>query len=150
LPQSITSKKDTGLEEVKVKFNRYDEFGNVLELQQESGILISYIYGYNKTLPIAKIENATYLEVQQYEANIQTLSNGTNESLFVLALNNLRAALPNAMITTYTHKPLIGVTTITDPKGDTITYTYDSFGRLQYVTDKNGNKLSENQYNYKP
>jgi YD repeat-containing protein len=55
-----------------------------------------------------------------------------------------------AMITTYTYIPLVGVSTITDPKGDTQTFTYDSFGRLQNVKDKNGNILSENEYHYRP
>ena len=32
------------------------------------------------------------------------------------------------------------MSTITDPKGDKITYTYDSFGRLQSVKDKDNNK----------
>jgi uncharacterized protein RhaS with RHS repeats len=53
------------------------------------------------------------------------------------------------MVTTYTYLPLVGVSTITDPKGDIITYSYDSFGRLEFVKDKSGNILSENQYNYK-
>ena len=53
------------------------------------------------------------------------------------------------MITTYTCDPLIGVTSITDPKGYTIYYTYDSFGRLQHVKDAQGNIVSENEYHYK-
>lgn len=55
----------------------------------------------------------------------------------------------NAQMTTYTYDPLIGVTSITDAKGDTFTYTYDNFGRLQNVKDKDGNILSENEYHYK-
>jgi YD repeat-containing protein len=45
--------------------------------------------------------------------------------------------------------PLIGVSTITDPKGEKMTYTYDSLGRLQFVKDNRGNILAENLYNYK-
>ena len=52
------------------------------------------------------------------------------------------------MITTLTYKPLLGVSTVTDPKGDTQTYHYDSFNRLQFVKDSNGNILSENTYHY--
>ena len=50
----------------------------------------------------------------------------------------------------YTEDFVERVTSITDPKGDKITYEYDEFNRLKQVKDKNGNILSENQYNYKP
>lgn len=129
--------------------NKYDDIGNILEFSQNNSPSIVMIYGYNKSLPIAKIENATYTQVQQYEANLQALSNGTDENALSTALNNLRSALPNAMVSTYTHKPLIGISTATDPKGDKQTYHYDSFNRLQFVKDKEGNILSENEYHYK-
>jgi len=36
-------------------------------------------------------------------------------------LNNLRG-IPNALVTTYTYKPLVGMTSQTDPQGKTIYY----------------------------
>jgi len=136
--------------EDRIKYTAVDPAnGNPLEVQQIGGTPITYIWGYNKTQPIAKIENATYAQVQQYEANLQTLSNGTDETSLIAALNNLRTALPNAIITTYTYKPLVGISTVTDPTGNKITYHYDSFNRLQFVKDKDGNILSENDYHYK-
>ena len=57
--------------------------------------------------------------------------------------------LVNAMITTYTYDPLVGVTSVTDPRGQTVYYQYDAFGRLEYVKDKDGNLLSKNEYNHK-
>ncbi|MGV7106199.1 hypothetical protein [Flavobacterium sp. U410] len=148
LPQYIYAGKGT-MTENKITYNNYDAFGNILQYTPESGISTTVIWGYNKTQPIAKIENATYNQVQPYESNLQTLSNGTDENALLTALNSLRTALPNAMITTYTYKPLVGVSTITDSKGNKITYEYDSFNRLQYVKDKDGNILSENEYHYK-
>ncbi|WP_445457010.1 hypothetical protein [Flavobacterium sp. HNIBRBA15423] len=149
-PEIIKTAKGNNALETRVKYNVLDNSnGNPLEVQQESGIPITYIWGYNKTQPIAKIENATYAEVQQYEANLQTLSNGTDEASLITALNNLRTALPNAMVTTYTYKPLVGISTITDPKGNKITYHYDLFNRLEFVKDQDGNILSENNYHYK-
>ncbi len=52
-------------------------------------------------------------------------------------------------LTTYTYDPLIGVTSITDPRGETIYYHYDNFNRLEYVKDAQGKILSENEYHYK-
>lgn len=149
LPQTIQTKKGTNAPEIKVRYTNYDEFGNARELQQEDGMYITYLWGYNKTQPIAKIENARYADVQQYEANLQTLSNGTDENALLLALNTLRSNFPNAMVTTYTHKPLIGVSTVTSPVGEKVTYIYDEFNRLKQVIDHNGNILNENQYNYR-
>jgi hypothetical protein len=149
-PEIIRTAKGNQSLEDKLKYNVMDNTnGNPLEIQQESGIKIIYIWGYNKTQPIAKIENATYSQVQQYVANLQTLSNGTNEASLITALNSLRTALPNAMITTYTYKPLVGISTVTDPKGDKQTYHYDGFNRLQFVKDAQGNILSENQYHFR-
>lgn len=152
LPQSISTSKGTNTLESRVKYNQYNQFGKPLEVQQENGTLISYIYGYNQTLPVAKLENMAYGSIPaNLITAIQSATNTGTEASVISALNSLRtnANLANAMITTYTYKPLIGVSTITDPKGDTITYEYDSFGRLSTVKDKNGNILSENQYNYR-
>lgn len=148
-PVSIYTSKENLPFENRMIFTNYDEFGNARELQQEDGMYITYLWGYNKTQPIAKIENARYADVQQYEANLQTLSNGTDENALLLALNTLRSNFPNAMVTTYTHKPLIGVSTVTSPVGEKVTYIYDEFNRLKQVIDHNGNILNENQYNYR-
>lgn len=132
----------------KLIFDQYDDTGNILQYTLENGAPVSVIWGYNKTQPIAKIENATNTQVATAlgVSNVSALNEAN-----MIAINALRnnASFSNCMITTYTHIPLIGVSTITDPKGDTITYTYDSFGRLEFVKDKDDNILSESQYNYK-
>lgn len=136
--------------EKKITYDIYDDKGNILQYTLESETPTVIIWGYNKTQPIAKIENATYSEVAPYVTNLQNLSDTGTEVELIMALNTLRTALPNAIVSTYTYIPLIGISTSTDFKGDKLIYTYDSFGRLEFVKDKNGNILSDNEYNYKP
>lgn len=153
LPEFIYSAKGSSALEQRIRFTKYDAYGNTLEVQQVDGTPISYIWGYHNTQPVAKIENLAYDAIPPYLITaIQSATDTGTESSVLTALNNLRnnTALANSMVTTLTYIPLVGVSTVTDPKGDTITYTYDSFGRLQFVKDKENNPLSENQYNYKP
>jgi YD repeat-containing protein len=57
--------------------------------------------------------------------------------------------LTNSLVTTYTYKPLIGMTSQTDPNGVTTYYEYDSFGRLKFIKDDKGNMLKKYEYHYK-
>lgn len=146
MPEFIKSSKGGTSFENRIRFTIIDNTnGNPLELQQENGTTVSYIWGYSKTQPIAKIENATNAQI----ATALGLSLATVTEANMAAIDGLRTSLPNAMTTTFTYIPLIGVTTIKDPKGDVTTFEYDSFGRLVLVKDNNGNKLSENEYHFK-
>ncbi|MFY8188388.1 MAG: RHS repeat domain-containing protein [Flavobacterium sp.] len=149
LPQKVKTSKENLAFEDKILYNQYDLYGNPLEVQQPNGMRISYIWGYNHTQPVAKIENMAYSAIP---ANlIADIHAAAGNADLEIKLNLLRsnAALANAMITTYLYKPLVGVTKITDPKGDDIYYEYDAFNRLKTVKDKDGKLLSENDYHYR-
>ena len=151
-------------------FDAYNLKGAPLQSHKENDVDVSYLWGYHQTQPIAKIENISYETLEQLihslpsdfnsVEKIQALSNADidycldsescSETSFRNALDALRSVLPkNAMMTTYTYDPLTGVTSITDPRGETIYYEYDEFSRLKHVKDADGNILSKNEYHYK-
>lgn len=149
-PNNLPNIFNIGNLEKKITYDFYDSKGNITQYTPESGMPVTIIWGYNKTQPIAKIENATNAQVATAlgVANISSLTEANLPAIDALR-NSSNTAIQKAMITTYTHKPLIGVSTITDPKGDVMRYNYDTLGRLKNVLDKNGNVLTENQYHYK-
>jgi hypothetical protein len=150
LPHSISTSKGNNPLDTETEIILRDGKANVREISKKDGTKVVYLWGYNQTLPIAKIENATYASITpSLITSAQKASDTGTEASLLTALTAIRKALPNAMVTTYTHKPLIGVSTITDPKGDKLTYEYDEMNRLKQVKDKDGNILSENEYNYK-
>ncbi|AWG24520.1 RHS repeat domain-containing protein [Flavobacterium kingsejongi] len=150
LPASVDVSKGNEVLQPRLNYNGYDEFSNVLEVQLQDGIQTSYIWGYNKTQVIAKIENIGYANINAgLITAAQNASNTAGATGLEAALTNLCNSLPNAMVTTYTYKPMVGVSTVTDPKGDKVSYIYDAFGRLSSVKDKNGYILSLNNYNYR-
>ncbi|TVZ27851.1 hypothetical protein JM83_2917 [Gillisia sp. Hel_I_86] len=160
LPGSMESSKLSDPLESRMVYKQYDNKGNPLEVSMVNGPTTVYIWGYNQQFPIAKIENATYSEVSSQVGNLQTKSNldtdrtiGTSgtEGALRSALTTLRntTALSDAMITTYTYDPLVGVTSVTDTKGYISYYSYDTFNRLQFIKDANGKILNEYKYNYK-
>jgi len=176
--QKVQSSKSENNLEDRFIYHKYDDKGNPLEVSKERGLHSVFIWGYNQTKLIAKIENFTYDELMRYNYNsgkailssIYSTSNNDNdrtvdtrdslgnviayngkEGKLREALQDLRSAraLSNTQVTTYTYDPLIGVTSMTDPKGYTIYYEYDELNRLKQVKDADGNILSNNQYNYK-
>ena len=148
LPELVqTAKGSDGLED-RLEYTQYDSRGNILEVRQSNGSYMTYLWGYDQMYPIAKIDNARLSQV----ASTLGVSTGTiiNQGIVnPTTVNTLRGALTGALITTYTHKPLVGVATTTDPSGYTMSYEYDAFNRLKRVRDGDGHILSENTYHYK-
>lgn len=143
----ILGAKESGTLEERVTYHDYTSYGQPREVSKTDGTHITYIWGYNYTYPVAKIDNATYTQVSTIvnETNIQNLTGVALEN----ALAPLRADLPNAMVTTYDFEPMIGMTKSTDPRGRNTYYKYDIMGRLEFVLDHDGNVLSQNKYHYK-
>ena len=161
LPKDIQSLKgvynnSSNTLEDRITYHDYDDKGNPIEVSKTGGSHIYYIWGYSQQYPIAKLENFTSSQAAGIQGTINAAIAASNnddstadENALRTALNNLRNAASGAMVTTYTYDPLIGVTSMTDPKGYTMYYEYDEFNRLKQVKDADGKILSKNEYHYK-
>ncbi|WP_456462714.1 RHS repeat domain-containing protein [Lutibacter sp.] len=126
--------------------------GRITEYKKKNGIFVSRIYGYNSNYLIADVVNSSESNTLLKLGSLQTPFNqGTtaNDTDIRALMSELRDEMPEAQITSYTYDSLIGVTSITDPRGETIYYEYDEFNRLKQVKDSEGNILSKNEYHYK-
>lgn len=134
LPKFIYTKNGSNSQELRMTIDSYDEKGNITQYTPENNIPVSIVWNSDKTLPIAKVENATY-------STLLGLPSGLN--------SDFRTLLPNARVTTFTYKPLIGVATITDANNKTNTYEYDEYGRPIIIKDQDGNIIKTFDYHYK-
>ena len=111
-----------------------------------------YLWSYMGEYLIAEIINASYLEVsallgESRILNIQKAAVPSNSDM--TAINDLRSQLPQALITTATYIPMIGMESMTDPQGYKTTYTYyPNTGKLKQVTDHKGNPVTAYVYKF--
>jgi hypothetical protein len=135
-------------------FTSYDLAGNLTELSKENNYSTCYIFGYNNSFPIAEIKNASLTEVNNAinaspsisfkDSNHHTLGDSMLQDRFDI----LRSRLPNAFITSYSYKPLHGITSLADPEGTRSFYEYDDLQRLKIIRDMDQNILRQYTYNY--
>jgi len=131
----------------KIVYNSYDAKGNITQYTPENGPSVAIIWGYNSQYPVAKLEGIIYDDAKnKLGTYLSKLENGllTNDEQ-----KALRLLIPEAMVTTYVYKPLVGVTTITGPNGMSEFYKYDEAGRLQEIRNDKQEVLKTFQYNYK-
>jgi len=142
--EKIVSGTSTNLKD-RVIFEQFVD-GNLVQVKQASGPTTAYIWGYDKRYVIAKIENTTYsaIEALSVFGSGFTISEGLST-----AQETALRGMTNVLVSTFTYDPVVGVTSIKDPRGNIINYEYDSFGRLELVKDHNGKILGINEYNYK-
>ena len=149
LPASLSTSIGDNAPETRAVYS-YDDSLNVRSVAVD-GMETVYIWSYNSQYPIAKIEGVTYADVENAlgASTLATLLRkpepGAEDLMQIRnAINGI-----GGHVTTYTYKPLVGITSETLPNGNTVYYEYDSFGRLTRVIDHDGSVISTNSYNYR-
>lgn len=150
LPELVQTSKGTAPLETRMEFISYYPNGNVKEVTQKDGSHTFFIWGYNNQYPVAKVENATETQITGLNLNMGLINNNaTSDSSMRWELEKITDLLPQALVSVYTYAPLVGMTSMTDPKGYTTYYVYDSENRLKHIKDKDGKIISSNQYHYR-
>tara|TARA_A100000171_G_C2138721_1_gene152712 strand:+ start:1846 stop:5415 length:3570 start_codon:yes stop_codon:yes gene_type:complete len=175
LPKSMETSKSTDpmVMEKRVEYHAYDAQGNPLEVSQEGGSHISYIWGYNSSLPVIQGMNIDHSNLQS--AVTWALSNMVNIPLGVTDLETLleyigpmtaqgqidawgnfnsklrehSSITTSVMLTSMAYNAVKGMLAQTDPNGLHTFYEYDSMGRLKRVRDNDGNVIQTYKYNFK-
>jgi YD repeat-containing protein len=82
------------------------------------------------------------------QLNIRLDNNGYANGGGTVWFDNVRLHPAAAQMVSYTFKPMVGLTSVTDAKGQTNKYEYDIFNRLKQVKDQYGNILKQTDYHY--
>ncbi|MFS4493187.1 PKD domain-containing protein [Maribacter sp. 2308TA10-17] len=161
-PFKIFAAKGDSPLEAKMKFI-YNAAGKLLQVDQlldspnrpgegNEKVLksTSYFWGYNFEYPVVKAENASYGQLTSSGADLGQLQSDANTvAEKETQLEILRNALPNAFVTGYSYKTLVGISNMTDPRGYTTRYQYDYRNRLLNVKDDRDKMVQEYEYEYR-
>jgi YD repeat-containing protein len=132
----------------ELDFRQYDSSGNLTEQSKDLGPHTVWLWGYNYNCPVAKITASSYSACLSL-VNNSVLQNPSSDAALRTELNKIRTGLQGiAQVTTYTWSPLEGITSQTDPAGNTTYYEFDMHGRLSLVRDLLRNIIKKYSYNY--
>ncbi len=158
----LDAKSPTGTYVLKDKIISYSLHGNPVEVVSREGLNSVFLWSYNYRYLIAEVKNATYAQVESavqsvFGVDIQTLAKQSQPDESKLRSLKNHANLNQALVSTYTYKPLVGATSMTDPSGIVTYYDYDGLGQLKEVYYYEGNVVSaankrvvqQYKYNYR-
>lgn len=140
VPETVEIKQGSNESEVRVHYDFFDDKGNITQITGSDGITTSYIWDSSKCFLMAEVKGATYSQISQYSGQAVDYNSSTLKSI-------LNGVVPNALIQTFSYKPLVGMTSQTAPNGTT-TYYYYNFGQLQEIKNDDLKLLKKFSNNY--
>ena len=127
----------------------YNKYGSITQYTGKDKLTTAILWGGKRgQYPVAKIAGATYASAVSNLGVADTALYTMSEASTRTQIDLVRAALPNAQVTTYTYKQKVGVTSITDPRDNMSSYAYDYKDRLNSIFDVNGNIVKNYSYNF--
>lgn len=149
LPERQRTLKQNGSFEDRMIIDAYTDDQLVSRYHTPNGIHVYNVYDNHRNL-IFKVEGPYMVSLSFFNSQLSSIINGSlNFDETIQAQKNIIAHHSDHFITAYTHDPNVGVTSITDPRGETQYYSYDSNERLTRIKDNNGKVIKQFIYNLK-
>lgn len=130
-----------------------NSLGKPLEVTSRDGVTSCFIWGYGGELLIGTVTGISYDNISQDVDALVALSNAdideASEDALRSGILTFITTYPESQGSFVTYDPLVGVTSQTDPNGQTTYYEYDGFNRLKLVRDVDENVLIKHNYHYK-
>lgn len=128
----------------------YNTNGKLLQLNQH-GKITSFLWGYNNYFLVAQINGASYADATAVIGlpAIESIALNPSDGTIETNTDALRSSLNNALVKSFTFKPLVGVTGVTNERGAKTSYVYNSVNKLDHVKDHLGNILTSYTYHFR-
>ena len=133
----------------KYQIISYTSNAHPIEIVDDGGLHTIYLWSYADRYLIAEIKNANYEQVnnavrEAFGMDIVALSQNNNINFSALAKLRASQYLQNAMVSTWTYLPSVGIKSETSPNGISTFYSYDGLGRLMEIYRYKNNSFNEN------
>ena len=151
LPEKEFYRPDGSTEEPRIEYQQYDAYGHLQGTVKDNLEKTVWLWGYGSRYPVARIEGASYAEVENWLGASTISSLASNTASVSTALDGIRERLEGkpVQVTTYTYIPLVGVESVTAPNGEKTSYLYDEEGRLSEVRNHEGKATEQYEYHTK-
>lgn len=147
---TIQKKSDKTETVISGIYNKYKQYGKLIELEEVRKTAYS-------NLPPWKNFNLDFVDADFHNDAYDVWGNLTRRTLkdgsaisYVWGYNGRYPVIieKNGLRYSYEYKPLIGIISMTDPRGVKTYYEYDNEGRLQCVKDDDRNVVTRYDYHY--
>ena len=116
-----------------------------MEIKDANNVYTTWFWGYGGLYPVARVVNCNLAQIaNRIHANLSGFTFGWGGLSDTEALQ-LRK-IPGSSMTHWTFRPLVGMTSVTDPSGRKTTINYNDYGRIISVIGPDGNV--EQEYDY--
>ncbi|WP_281515119.1 RHS repeat domain-containing protein [Phocaeicola sartorii] len=128
-------------------YSRYLKCGRPCQSTSRDGVVTAYLWAYGGKNVIAIARNLPVSVFESAGIQLENLSGNQDVGSAIYAIiENVRRAHPEAQVSTFRYRPLVGMIQRTEPDGTSTYYEYDSLGRVTAIKDTNSTKLSIIEY----